>query len=164
MNNQNYNNMNSQNNFINNQNNNNQNNNVNIQNNNMTNNLNNSNRNNANLGSPNKKINKIILHIRNNINENEDIILVNNLHSKVKCSVSTLNKKKINDNAIVNDTEENYTKKIKLPKGDFRVSIEFDKMLTSCKNMFLNCNKIRRINLSLMDTKNVTNMSHMFDG
>ena len=113
---------------------------------------------------------KIILLIKSK-NEKEDIVVINNLHSKIQCLVYNSNKENKEevynesiDDINFKDTENNHKKKIRLPKGEYKVIITFDIMLTNCENMFLICKKIKSINFVYFDTKNVTDMSNMFDG
>ena len=64
-------------------------------------------------------INTIILLIQSD-NENEDIILVNNLHSKIQCFVQNSAKEEVYNESIVdlnfNDTEENFKKRLSFLK------------------------------------------------
>ena len=125
-------------------------------------------KNNKNKQSINKdkKENNIIEIFIENDNENEDTIIINNIHSKIHCTIinSNINEDTLNHFRDFNDPEENHQKKIKLPKGYFKVKIKIDKKLTNCKDMFLKCNKIKKLDLSSLNTENVTDMSHMFEG
>ena len=113
-----------------------------------------------------RKENSIIEIFIENDNENEDIIIINNIHSKIHCTIinSNINEEALNQFKDFNDPEENLQKKIKLPKGYFKVKIKIDKKLTNCKGMFLKCDKIIKLDLSSLNTENVTDMSHMFEG
>ena len=115
---------------------------------------------------PDRKENSIIEIFIENENENEDITIINKIDSKIYCTVinSNINEDSLNQFKEFNDPEENHQKKIKLPKGYFKVKIKIDKILTNCKEMFLKCDKIIKLDLSSLNTENVTDMSHMFEG
>ena len=78
------------------------------------------------------------------------------------------NLREINENntkLYINNKQEIF-KKYFIPKeiGNYEIKLKFKIKLKNCRYMFCGCEKITKINLSLFNTQNTTNMSRMFYG
>ena len=104
-----------------------------------------------------------ILYIETN-NYNEDILLFNNneknkndfIHNiKVYIKGNKINVKNIEEDQWI----FNYDFK---EKGEYEIKIEIDKRLTNLSNLFVGCKLLYSVDLSNLDTSNVTEMEYMF--
>ena len=63
---------------------------------------------------------------------------------------------------LIDGSKYNFSKSMKLKKGEHKIIISFDNIVESCSNMFKNCTDITEINFNMMDDCN--NTYYMFSG
>ena len=115
---------------------------------------------------------KITLKIDNN-DINKDIYFLDNTNGKIRFGPKEVehyhdNLKELNEmntKLNINDVPKKYSKYF-TPKeeGIYEIKLKINIKIKDCSFMFYNCKNIIKLDLSSLETDNVTNMSYMFYG
>ena len=111
-----------------------------------------------------KSSNEIRLRLMIEKNEvNKEIYFLNNIdiEEHLHDNLKELNEKNVD--FYINNIKYSY-KKYFIPEeeGNYEIILKFKTFLKNCAFMFFNCNNINKIDLSVFNTKNITNMESMF--
>ena len=103
--------------------------------------------------------------------KNEKIFFLENTDNDLKTDknyISFMEKNDLNDNNMkIYIDDKKYTfEKYFVPKnkGIEKITLSFKKNIISCRNMFYKCNYLAYINLSSLNSSEITDMSNMFYG